>query len=455
MYLLDKVNNREKIQYKNNIDLIIVFAIFMCLHMFMRFISWDDPYFVSELKKWNYNIIELMQDRYLNWTARNIIESVVFFVGELPKIIWRVLDSFFVASFYYLIKNILEEFTDIQYREKKEKYILMLIFLCWPFSTMGTTGWLSSTMITLWIAVGMLYAIMFLHKIVWGRKVLFYQHVMFWIAFIYSVNHETTFPIYFVFFIVMLVLSIKNRKGIVYLGISVVWFVVNVVYAMTAPGNMKRLSGAENKTGYLTVSLFGKIRMGINNTFYHYISVPNAVLFILCLLLCFLIFKQSKDIKKRIVGILPLSIDVIWTAYVFVSYTLKRGYLTYIYPDESFETVGLLEQYLAMIFALLLVGLIICCICIIWEDMQKKVFFSFALLLGVLPEIELGFTPAISASIMRVVIYLYTAFLLIIFGMLEKKDCLQKWQRSVLTFCALAGTAINILQVIRHMIIYG
>lgn len=304
---------------------------------------------------------------------------------------------------------------------------MLFVFLCWPFSTMGTTGWLSSTTITLWIVVGVLYVIIFLYKIIQGKEVPFYQHIVFWLAFIYSANHEATFPVYFIFLVIMIVLAVKYKKGIAYIGISFTWFLINVIYAITAPGNMRRLTGNENKEGYLMVSLLGKVRMGINNTFYHYISVPNAVLFILCLLICFIVFKECKDIKARIIGVLPLAIDVSWTIYILWEYTLKRGYLTYVYPDEKFEIVGQTEQYIAMGSALLLFALIIFCICIIWKEMEKRVFFSFTLILGVLPEIELGFTPAITASIMRVVIYLYIAFLIIIFGMLEKICYLKKW----------------------------
>lgn len=58
------------------------FCDFYFLHMFMRFISWDDPYFITELEKWNYDAIGLAQYRYQNWTARNIIEFVVFMLGH-------------------------------------------------------------------------------------------------------------------------------------------------------------------------------------------------------------------------------------------------------------------------------------------------------------------------------------------------------------------------------------
>ena len=47
----------------DHIDYIIIFFIYLILHLFMRFISWDDPYFRSELKRWNYNLLELTKTR--------------------------------------------------------------------------------------------------------------------------------------------------------------------------------------------------------------------------------------------------------------------------------------------------------------------------------------------------------------------------------------------------------
>lgn len=447
----------QKIAY-DHIDYIIIYFIYLILHLFMRFISWDDPYFRSALKSWNYNLLELTKTRYMIWSARSIIEMVTFTLGALPSLIWKIMDSCAVVCFYLLLKTLVAEYMGkIECREK-EMIFTMLVFLCWPFSTMGTTGWFSSATITLWTFLGVLYTALLLHRTIYGKeKISIIAKMIGVIGLVYSANHEITYPVYFFLFILMIYGSLKNKhRGIIELIAAWGILFINMLWAFLSPGNMTRLTGNENKTGYLSVSILGKIRMGINTTFYHYVSVPNAILFILCLLIFLLTINEAKSIFGKLCGILPLMIDVIWTGYVFFTYTFPRKTLTYIYPDETFMECGVVEQYIAIFSALLLIALIIYNVNTLLCDKKHVCFLVSSLLLGLLPELELGFTPAISASILRVVIFPYASFLILIFGLLhDKKHTLTKWQSVILFVCAAAGSIMNILQVIRHMYLYG
>ncbi len=443
---------------QEHIDCIIIFIIFLILHSFMRFISWDDPYYLSELKRWDYKLLELVKSLYMIWSARSIIEMTAFTFGALPTFIWKIFDSCAIVCFYLLIKKLIEEYMGkFEYREKKMIFT-MLIFLCWPFSTMGTTGWLSSTIFTLWTFLGVLYTALILHRIVYGnKKISLIAKIIGVMGLTYSANHEITYSVYFFLFIIMTYGSLKNKcRGLIEIMMAWGIFFVNVLWALLSPGSMTRLTGNENKTGYLSVSILGKIRMGINTTFYHYVSVPNAILFILCLLIFFLTLKNTKSTFGRLCGTLPLIVDVLWTGYMFFSYTLKRKTLTYIYPDENFLECGAAEQYIAIFSALFLIALIIYNIQTLLNNKKHVYFLALSLLLGLLPEIELGFTPAISASILRVAIFPYASFLILILGLLhEKAHALAKWQSILLYICAAAGSIMNILQVIRHMYLYG
>lgn len=441
-----------------HIDYIVIFFIFLLLHLFMRFISWDDPYYLSELKKWNYNLLELIKYLYMAWSARSIIKMTALTLGTLPMIIWKILDSCAVVCFYALLKTLVAEYMGKFKCRKKEMIFTVLLFLCWPFSTMGTTGWFSSTVFTLWTILGVLYTAFILHRIIYGKdKISIIAKIIGVIGLIYSANHEITYPVYLFLFIIMTYGCMKNKfRGIAELIIAWGIFLINVLWALLSPGSMTRLTGSENKTGYLSVSILGKIRMGINTTFYHYVSVPSAILFILCLLLFLLTIKEVKSIFGKLCGMLPLIIDIAWTGYVFFAYTFPRKTLTYIYPDENFMECGAIEQYAAMFSALLLIVLIIYNVNNILQDNKHIYFLALSLILGLLPELELGFTPAISASILRVVIFPYASFLIIIMGLLhEKRHTLAKWQTAILFVCAAAGSIMNILQVIRHMYLYG
>lgn len=451
------INKIRKASHEH-IDYIILFFIYLILHLFMRFISWDDPYYLSELKRWDYKLLELVKSLYMIWSARSIIEMTAFTFGALPVIIWKILDSCAVVCFYLLLKALVNEYMGETKHKEKKRIFTMFIFLCWPFSTMGTTGWLSSTIFTLWTFLGVLYTALLLHRIIYGTKnVSIISKIIGIIGLTYSANHEITYPVYFFLFIIMTYDSIKNkRRGFIELITAWCILFANVLWALLSPGSLTRLTGNENKTGYLSLSILDKIRMGINTTFYHYVSVPNAILFILCLLIFLITMREAKNTFNRLCGILPLTIDMIWTGYVFFTYTLPRKTLTYIYPDENFMECGAIEQCLAIFSAILLVSLIIYNVISLLNDKKNIYFLVLSLLLGLLPELELGFTPAISASILRVAIFPYAAFLILILGLLhEKLHTLVKWQSNLLYVCAATGSVMNILQIIRHMYLYG
>lgn len=283
------------------------------------------------------------------------------------------------------------------------------------------------------------------------------EYLFFYLCLVYSCNHESALPIYALLLTGFLFISMLRKSLDIHFFISSLSiYIISAIWILNCPGNFTRLEGEENKVGYLTISLFDKIRMGINTTFYHYVSVPNVVLFLLCLTIFLSACQKYKSFCQRLLSALPLILDIGWTAYLFIRYTLTRGYLTYSYPDEQFVEIGKTEQYLALISCMLIFILFIYNIYILLENHEHRFLLMFILLLSVLPELELAFTPAISASIMRTVIYLYTAFLLIIFILVNKFLIhFKKWQTNLITFSAICGAIMNILQIIRHMMIYG
>lgn len=444
----------KKLRFSQNKDILFIFVVYFILHLFMRFISWDDPYFISALEKANYRLFSLLEKRYLCWSSRTVIELLLFVLGALPKIVWRLLDSIVISLFYCYLKKITHIFFPSNSHNDK---LLLLCFLCWPFSTMGTTGWLSSTTNTLWVLVAILYSALVFYKKINGENMPIKEYIFFYLCLVYSCNHESALPIYALLLTGFLFISMLRKSLDIHFFISSLSiYVISAIWILHCPGNFNRLEGEQNKVGYLTISLFDKIRMGINTTFYHYVSVPNIVLFLLCLTILLSVCQKHKSFHKRLLGALPLILDIGWTTYLFLRYTLTRGYLTYSYPDEHFVEIGKTEQYFALVSCMLIFILFIYNIYILLEIHEHRFLLMFILLLSALPEIELALTPAISASIMRTVIYLYTAFLLIIFILVNKFLIhFKKWQTILITFSAICGAIMNILQIIRHMMIYG
>ena len=92
---------------------------------------------------------------------------------------------------------------------------------------------------------------------------------------------------------------------------------------MFAPGNKRRnIQDAKihGTSDVLSLSVFGKIRMGINSTFYHFISVPNVILFLFCVIVAICAMKCYKSIWMKVL--------VLWSSF-FV--TLRPNFCHRIY----------------------------------------------------------------------------------------------------------------------------
>lgn len=440
---------------KIRIDYIVLICLFAVLHIFMRFIAWDDPYYLTAWEKYDFNMVELLSYVYTRWSSRIVIEAVTYVVGYLPKFIWKIADTFFVLLFYINLVKLAKATANTDENQKKNvAWLSLLFFLCWPFSTQGTTGWLSSTMNTLWVVTCMLTVFLYIYQIYFlDKKLKLYQYILLLLCLCYAVNHESASPVMICTLIFLIWFMRKKTFENFTIYLCLAGSIVGFLVAALCPGNSIRLHGSQNKVGYLSLSFFSKMRMAVNTEFYHFMSVPNSLLFIFCLLLAMCIFKKYKNKWCRVLGVIPVVIDLCWSAYFMLIYTIGTRSLTYRYPDEYFIEYGLLEQGLAMFSAIVLLVTMGICIALLTN---QKLLAVFILLVGQIPIAELGLTPAISASILRTAIYPYISFMILMIAIKNQYiNTFAKYQIKIIYILGIGGGLLNILQVVRHMYVYG
>lgn len=141
----------------------------------------------------------------------------------------------------------------------------------------------------------------------------------------------------------------------------------------------------------------------------------------------------------------------------FLAYTVQNGVLTYIYPDAEFHVCSKTEQYWAIASAIIVVGSVVYLLKQTIADMGVFIFLTVTLLVwGLIPELVLGFTTTISASILRVVSFAYLAFMIICAVVVAHSKILKfHWLRKGVLLVAGVGTVMNWVQIARHIIVYG
>lgn len=441
-------------------DYIILILIYGCLHLFMHTDCWDDILTTRVLTDYHLNLFHYLSHVWNTWSSRIVIQGVWAIIGYFPNYIWKILDTIMVVLLYHFSGKIIVFSNNSNSFSNIYKKWQLLLFLCFPYSLMGTAGWMTTTIVYTWTFAFLAYCTYLLFAASAGQKIYFISYFLYGFAALFAGNYNVTaIGMIILLFLAYIFLPKTTSLKILFWEGTII-NIVNILLFALAPGNRTRMEADavyHNSAELLSLSFGGKIRMGINSTFYHFISVPNAVLFITCLLLAVCTVYKTKSITSRFVALMPVILDILWTGYAFLHYTLPNRNLTYIYPDAAFQTSSRIEQSLAMMSAIIMICALLYTVCLLTDFSPLSLgLCSNILFLGLLPEIALGFTTTISASIIRVVTFFYFSLILTAAILTQHCNLLKnKLWRNILTALALFGTAFNILQVIRHIIVYG
>ena len=450
----------QKKSYKKWYGYLGIFILYLILHVFMHTDYWDDVKMVSVLSKYDYHLFDFAVDQYNTWTSRVLLMCMQAVIGSMPNIIWKILDSAMIVLLFYSISNIIDILTGDTENLNGYK-ISILTFLCFPYSLFATAGWLVTTIGYTWTFAMAAYSIYCFLSASRGQFIGWWKKVLFALTLLYAGNYEVICVILMLSMGIIWVYSNKSRTINGMAVVAGIISAVNILMFLLAPGNQVRMeqdANYHNTYELLELSIMGHLRMGINSTFYHFISVPNVVLFLFCgILLLTAIQKNRKSILKIAVAAIPLMIDIAWTGYIFVCYTLKNRTLTYIYPDASFQVVSVAEQTVAIISVLIMVAAMVYTLYNTADNIRQAITLIFILLVpGLLPEVILGFTTTVSASVIRVSAFFYFA-MIVCFNILYRKGKLWENRRIHIFVYSISfiGVVLNFMQIIRHIMVYG
>lgn len=447
--------------WNDNRCLFLVILFFMVFHIFITPNYWDDAVYSKALGKFHYNLIAYTRYRYTLGSSRIFIEICLAVVAALPHMIWKAADILMIALLYLELDYFAEYALCIQRKERKAAVALLLC--AFPFSSMASAGWIATTTNYLWVVALGLYVINRAVKVAGYQKSLsMAETVGTVLAVLYSASHELMAAIlFFVLAAAVVLCRMKGQKKISPVLLLSLCIVIGLlIYIACCPGNRQRiLSDTENwMPEYFQLGVPDKVRMGMVMAFLHFVSIPSAVFFLLSCS-CFIgTCYCAREWHKKLIASLPVLIDCIWSAYYFISYCTGENVMTYQAPLPLLGGADTREQ-IALLLSLVIWLAAICC-AIYWIFPEKARSWHCILILGIgcAPELVLGFTPTVVASMLRTVIYLYMAMILVILCVWDSLYEKIKRNRGVNVFLiAVAGMGIvlNAVQIIRHILVYG
>lgn len=441
------------IKYRALLGVILFYIPF---HIFLSPTYWDDATFAQILGRYQNDLFQYTVERYLTWSSRITIELALPFLTTWPAFVWKIMDLLMIALLYCDLVWLLEHLFGLR---EKGTYLLTAVLLCaFPFSIMAQTGWIATTTNYLWVISLGLYTINRMLKAGLFKESLSTREVLCAaLAILYCASFESMAAILFLIEIGLLIYCIKNKERCP----AVIWIcmgltIIFLIYILCCPGNRLRpVNDARDwMPEYFELNFLDKLRMGILSSYMHFVSLPSPVFFILNVVI--LLSWKGESLGKRVIAAIPVLTDVVWTGWFMVNYLLGWRTLTYQVPTPlPEEWSDKLEQ------GLLLLTVVVWFMVVVYTLFHKgrgnqKLSGAVILLLACLPEMAVGITPTVIASILRTMIYLYIAMILLIVVMIETRE--DDWTVSAKRFlwvCMGAGVFLNACQIARHILLYG
>lgn len=417
---------------------------------------WDDAAFSRMIQEHDYNYIQFTMDRYHSWSSRITIELVGSILTILPGVIWKMIDLLMIILLFFDLKWL---FIHIFQCELKElDYILALSLCAYPFSTMAQTGWIATTTNYLWVVSLGLFVINQMLKVgILDEKISFIKLMLTYMAALYCASYETITIFLLAISLGTLIYRQKKYKknSSVAMGCLLIAGLM-LIYILACPGNQLR-TVSDTKTWmpeYNILSLGDKIRIGILSSFMHFVSIPSPIFFVLNLVI--LLAGKNKKLCDKLILSVPLALDILWTGYYLLNYAL--GYKTFTYQTPVAIPTALrdrVEQIMLLVTVLIWFGIVF--YTLIRNFNQKTSIYSICFLISsCIPELVVGLTPTIFASILRTTIYLYMAMIILIICIVYECDILKNLRNKYLLYVGLmGGCLLNALQIIRHIRLYG
>lgn len=473
------------------IMMVVNFVFFALMHATFVGFTNDDSYFVILRGEWS-SLLDLLVYRYRTDSSRVLSEAILFTLVKYPFICWQILDVLICVLTYHSLTVLL-----VNNKYSKDNVLVFLAFAIYPFMHMGSAGWICTSLNYLWPLATLLYVLSIAYRRVLydnnanvnalknnnldkkeTKKISAFSYIFAVLAMIFTANCEMSATVMMLVFALLLLYAVIEKRKCWYEIVALIIGLAGIIFALSAPGNDERtaMEAANWMPEFFDLSFFEKARLCSVFVFEHYVAIPDVIFFLFALILILAGIPIAKSFGQKIIFVVPMLIDVIFTGYYFVKDFIlghKTNY-DFSYPSiymtdmktkilQMSEVAGLIIFILASVYT-------ICIICNSYvgnnvennvenkkETDKKLVLFLmknkqaiwcvWTLAVGFAVRMALMLSPTMFSSWHRTLIFMYFAFLYNIIviiqmsGLLEKK----KFVRNLIYIVMGLGIIVNLI----------
>ena len=442
------------------VTMAICTAFFLLMHLTFVGFTNDDVYFRDLAAMWD-SLPALVIDRYLTDSSRVISEAILFTLVKCPFIVWQILDTLICMLLCHSACVLL-----VHDKRKKENLLVLALFAIYPYMHVGSAGWICTSLNYMWPMATLLYALSGAARHERGEELSQGHYLLYGLAMVFTANCEMSATVLVFAGAYMLLRYYATKKvseeadlpRIGYGAAVLLIGLVGLTFAMTAPGNGERtaMEALNWMPEFPDLNMFQKFRLCAVFVFEHFVMIPDVPFFLFSLLLCFTGWQKDAEngqsrttagqTIRRIIAMIPLAIDVAFTAYYFVQDFLIGHKTNYdfttpaIYRTETKDAVIQITELAA--FGIYIAATLF----LLWQlglTLWKKIGMIWALGTGFAVRMALMLSPTMFSSWHRTLIFLYFAFLGDSYVLITL--CQNKKQKKIIYAILAAGIVVNLI----------
>lgn len=439
-YFINKLANKiESTVRSNNFPFVILLLIMIVLHQAISTYSFSDEQSVRDTTTWSNAWERYTQQLTIN--NRVIPMALYYTLPLLPEIVWKFLD----ISVVMLIALSLSILFHAETRSSRTlNWVIVGLILLYPMKDMSSAGWLTTTIFYSWIVAFTFVSFIPIQK--WYKKepVGMKEYVVYTIATIIASNSPQPAVIISVLYALFWA-DIFHRSEEVpkFLTFQFCVAFTSLIFFTFHPATIHRLEAEKQWwIDFDMISTIQKLKMGIGDTFSHFLAFPDPIFILLCGIILYAVIRKYKDPFYRVISAIPFGLSVLpllapivyrifpawerWVQYQYKLANLYDGRIVEITTQDRLTLLDytILENYLPIIIHIILAGLICIALYLIFENTRKTILVVAIFMLGMFSRLTMGFSPTLLGSSARTFLFLYAAMavcILFIFSELNGK----------------------------------
>ena len=444
----------KKIFKIDNIPYFILAVLILLVFSKSTITPGDDEWFSAILNDaFNGNLMDYLHHRYINWTGRIIIESIMVPMFGYNLWVWRILNTIMTIilalGIYKLIPYKYVDKITATKRLLIKSVICISIFTIHKDVFLTAISWITGSFNYLWpVACAILVMLPFKNALFNERFNKRWYFILIF-AVILGANMEQASLVILCFALITnIYLIIRDKKIRVDLIIFNIFIAVNSAILFLAPGNYVR-SARETITWFGQwdmISLPTKIMMGTNLFLDQMFRNEIILITVLVGLINIVIWQKYKDILIRILAVVPMIVVIIKIVErVFGVLNINTNLLIFkLFNVQNLNILNFDDIKIFLPTSILLCTLLIIPVVflLIFDKVEMKYLSVILYLASICSALSISISPTIYASGAR--IFFVTDILIIIVSVLILSEYLREWRINIyliLVFIILFGNS--------------